>query len=228
MPGPRVRVAASALCFALAGCAADGPAGGGLAESSGRFLRVATHEAVLVRGWIGAGTVGLEPVMVTDAAPRSAELREGPYRLRGFDDQGAVVFDFRFGDEELSRVENRPEREFMLVAPVGAGGSAGLAAVLLEAGRGLELERNARMTAGELREALEDPEALRLEALEDGALRIRWDAGRFELLQVRDPASGEILALARHGDVVITSAAAELELALTEGVRSLAGVFQAR
>ena len=40
-------------------------------------------------------------------------------------------------------------------------------------------------------------------------------------------ASGEILALARRGDVVITSAAAELELALTEGVRSLAGVFQA-
>ena len=227
MAGPRMRVAASVLCFALAGCAADAPAGGGLAESSGRFLRLATHEAVLVRGWIGAGTVGLEPVMVTEAAPHSAELRDGPYRLRGFDEQGEVVFDFRFGDEALSRVAHRPGREFMLVAPLGARGSAGLASILLEAGRGLELERRAKISSAELHEALASPSALRLEALEDGQLRVRWDAGRFELLQVRNPASGEILALARHGDVVITSAAAELELALSEGVRSLAGVFQA-
>jgi hypothetical protein len=228
MPVLRASIATSALCFALAGCAAAGPPGAGLAGSPHKFQRLVMHEAVVVRGWIGAGTVGLEPVMVTHAAPRGEQLRDGPYRLRGFDDQGAVVFDFRFGDEALSRVENRPEREFMFVAPVVAGGSATLAVVLLEAGRGLEFERRARMSSDELRAALEDPDALRLDALDDGGMRIRWDAGRFELLQVRDPASGEILALARHGDVLITSTAAELEIALSEGVRSLAGVFRAR
>jgi len=228
MVGPRAGVAASLLGLALAGCAADGPPAAGLAGSSQQFLRLATHEAVLVRGWIGEDAVGLEPVMVTPAAPRDDELRDGPYRLRGFDDQGAVVFDFRFGDEALSRVANRPEREFMIVAPVGAGGSAALAVVLLEAGRGLELERRARISSRELRADLEDSGALRLEALDGGQLRVHWDAGRFELLQVRDPASGEILALVRHGNPVISSAAAELELALSEGVRSLVGVFRAR
>ena len=139
MAGPRVSVAASMLCFALAGCAASAPSAGESIGPVERFLRESTHEAVLVRGWIGAGTLGLEPVMITHAAPRNHERRDGPYRLR-----------------------------------------------------------------------------------------VRWDAGRFELLQVRDPASGEILALARDGDIVITSAATELELALSEGVRSLAGVFRAR
>ena len=215
------------LCLALAGCTSAGPTAARPDESPERFLRPATHEAVLVRGWIGEGGVSLEPVMVTHAAPRAEALGEGPYRLRGFDDQGAVVFDFRFGDEALSRIASRPERQFVFVAPVGAGGSAALAAVLLEAGRGHEFERQARISSGELRNALEDPAALRLEALEGGGLRVRWDAGRFELLQVRDPASGEILALARDGDIVITSAATELELALSEGVRSLAGVFRA-
>jgi hypothetical protein len=228
MPGPRVSVAASVLCFALSGCAAYGPTGAGLAGSPQKFLRLATHEAVLVRGWIGEGAVGLEPVMVTHAAPRNHERPDGPYRLRGFDDDGAVVFDVRFGAEALSQVADRPEHQFVFVAPVGAGGSAALASVLLEAGRGHEFERHATISSGELRDALEDSAALRLEALEGGALRVHWDAGRFGLLQVRDPASGEILALARHGEVVITSTAAELEIALSEGVRSLAGVFQAR
>ena len=228
MAGPRVRVAASMLCLALGGCAASAPSAGESVGPVERFLRGSTHEAVLVSGWIGAGTLGLEPVMVTHAAPRSHERRDGPYRLRGFDDEGAVLFDVSFGDEALSQVANRPERQFVFVAPVGASGSAALAAVLLEAGRGHEFERHARISSGELRDALEDPATLRLEAVEGGGLRVRWDAGRFELLQVRDPASGEILALARDGEIVITSAATELELALSEGVRSLAGVFRAR
>lgn len=228
MAGPRVSIAVSMLGFALAGCAADGPRAAGLAGSPGQFLRLATHEAVLVRGWIGEGTAGLEPVMVTHAVPRSEEVPDGPYRLRGFDDQGAVLFEFRFGDAALSRVANRTERQFMFVAPVGAGGSSALAKVLLEAGRGHEFERRARILPGELREAFEDPEALRLDALEDGGVRVRWDAARFELLQVRNPVSGEILALARDGDLTIPGVEGELEIALSEGVRSLAGVLRAR
>lgn len=82
MLGPRVSVAASMLGLALAGCAADGPNTAGLAGSPQQLLRLATHEGVLVRGWIREGAVGLEPVMVTEYK-QSKEARGSwvPWRI---------------------------------------------------------------------------------------------------------------------------------------------------
>jgi len=225
------RAPAAMLMLGLAGCATDAPPAAGTAgHDQDRLLRLVAHQAVLLRGWVGENSVGLEPVMATAAEARSDDLHggDGAYRLRGYDDQGAVVFDIRFGDEALSQVADRPERQFMIVAPVGEGGTAVLAALLLEGGPGLVVERRASTSSVELREALEDRAALRIDVLDGARLRLRWDAERFELLQARDPASGEMLALARHGDIMIDSGgAAELEIALSDGVRSLAGVFRA-
>ena len=49
---------------------------------------------------------------------------------------------------------------------------------------------------------------------------ITWNAQRYPLAVVRDPKTGEILSLARGGAATIETSASDLELTLSDGVRS--------
>jgi hypothetical protein len=62
----------------------------------------------------------------------------------------------------------------------------------------------------------------------DDGVNVSWDAERFELLQLRDPATGAILALDRDGEVVTAGVGSELEIALSDGVRSAAALLPGR
>lgn len=186
------------------------------------------HDAVLVRGWIGETELELEPILVTDARPTSFDSPEGRYRLRGLDADGTVRFDLRFDEDALASVAGREGHHFMFVVPVGEGGSLWLSSVELEAGEGRRLVSEARLPAEELRAALAGTDALAITRGSQGELRVQWDAERFPLLQLRDPESGTILALARHGDVTIPATQTTLEVALSEGVRSAAARMQPR
>lgn len=211
------------------GCAPHLPASD--ASTTGQppeTLELLRHDAVLVRGWIGAAELGLEPILVTDARPTSFDSPDGPYRLRGLDADGTVRFDLRFDDDALASIAGREGHHFMFVVPVGEGGSLWLSSVELEAGEGRRFVSEARLPAEGLRAALTSTEAVVITREPQGQLRVQWDAERFPLLQLRDPESGTILALARHGDVTIPATQATLEVALSEGVRSAAARMQPR
>ena len=49
---------------------------------------------------------------------------------------------------------------------------------------------------------------------------IEWDDSRYRMVMVRDPESGRILSFARGGATQVMSAAGELELSYSDGVRS--------
>lgn len=187
-----------------------------------------SHDAVLVRGWIGAGAFDLEPVVDTAAPPTVFDRADGPYRLRGIDDDGTVQFDVRFDAASLASVPDRAGHHFMLVLPVGAGGSLELARVELLAADGREVTREASLSAGELVAALAGGDDLRVTALESGSMRLEWDAEKFPLLQARDAETGAIVALARHGAITVPAGPAGLEISLSEGVRSATALFLAR
>lgn len=202
------------------GCQApESPAGAAQASDP----RPVEHSAVLLRGWIGEAGADLEPVIPTAAAPSVIAGDQAPYRLRGLDDRGEVLFDLRFGEESLASIAGRPGHHFMLVAPVGTGGSLALAAVELDAAQGRTASRQARWSAAGLLDGLR---GLRLATRDDGAVHVQWDAERFELLQLRDPAGGAILALDRDGEVTVTAVGGELEAALSDGVRSAATLLR--
>lgn len=188
-------------------------------------LRPIEHSAVLLRGWIGDAGADLEPVIPTAAAPSIIDGVPGPYRLRGVDDDGKVLFDIRFGEESLASIAGRPGHHFMLVAPVGAGGSMALAAIELDAASGRGASRQAKGSAGSLLDGLR---GLRLTPRDGGAVSVQWDADRFELLQLRDPAGGAILALDRDGAVTVATAEGKIEAALSDGVRSAATLLRVR
>ncbi len=225
------RPVAATLCTLLlaGGCAPPTIAPGDAATA--RVLpppELLRHDAVLVRGWIGSAELGLEPILVTEARPSTFEAPAGRYRLRGFDDEGAVRFELRFDDEALASISGREGHHFMFVIPVGAGGSLALSRVELDAGAGRTLVREARLSADAMRAAFGDDAALTVTRPRPGELRVRWDAERFPLLQLRDPESGAILALVRHGEITLDTGLAELELALSEGVRSGAARMRPR
>lgn len=222
----RMERAGSALAMAALllggwGCKApEAPAGPAPAD-----LRAIEHNAVLLRGWIGDTGVDLEPVIPTAVAPSIIDGGQGPYRMRGLDDRGEVLFDIRFGEDSLASIAGRPGHHFMLVAPVGVGGSLALAAIELDAAQGRTASRQARWSADVLLEGLR---GLRLAPGDGGTVSVQWDAQRFELLQLRDPVGGAILALDRDGEVTVATVDGELDVALSDGVRSAAALLQTR
>jgi len=187
-------------------------------------------ERVILSGRIDTGVFALDPVMVTagsgDPGPSALES-EGPYRLRGFDDAGAELFDRRFGPAALVAVSAGPTRRFMFVVNV-PGGAAQLARVELTAADGRRWVREARVSPAGLSAALERGEGLAVESRATGAVSIRWDSTRFVLLHVHDAQTGMALGAGRAGELVVSTDEMALDIAVSDGVRSGAVRVRAR
>jgi hypothetical protein len=213
---PRLATAAAGLCLLAVACTTEP----GAETGDGMPIDSQATESVLVRGWIRAGEAGLEPVMVTDAQARLPASAEGHYRLRGLNDDGAVAFDLGFGDDALADVPSAAERHFEFVIPLGQDGALALSRIELDAGEGLRMAREARLSANALREALDGARMLALERTGPGEIRLRWNSTDFPVLQLRDPDTGAVLAVARHGEITLATERTELDLTVSEGVRS--------
>jgi hypothetical protein len=59
-------------------------------------------------------------------------------------------------------------------------------------------------------------------------IAVGWDAAVHPMIMVRDPGSDEVLSLARGGNVVVPAAGNELELIMSDGVRSSAATVPVR
>jgi hypothetical protein len=51
-------------------------------------------------------------------------------------------------------------------------------------------------------------------------VRLTWDASRYPLVAVRNPATGSLLAVVRTGEATLSSSARELDLLISDGVKS--------
>ncbi len=221
----RKRALALLLGVALAAGCGSVPTDEPGSPDASRVPQLLNQDAVLVRGWISGDGAGLEPVTPLAAATGMAGDTGGSLRLRGLDDRGATLFDVRFGERSLAAVAGRPGRYFVLQVPV-PGGADLLAAIELDAGEGRVVSRPARWSREALIDGLSGAQGVSIESLSGARVAVSWDAERFELLQLRDPATGSVLALDRDGEVTVAAPGGALEIALSDGTRSAAAVFR--
>jgi hypothetical protein len=169
--------------------------------------------SLLVWGRISADGAVLEPAFEVVAGP---VMPRGPgrYRLTGTDKAGATVLDMSFDAYEVDHLPG--ERVFAWAIPLSEMGGNAPAEIRLR-GRGIgDVRRRADAAAGAAAD-LRDVRVVR-EGADD--VRIRWNATRTPVLLVRDGRTGEILSFARGGDARVRTSAAEIEINMSDGVKS--------
>lgn len=181
----------------------------------------AAVHAVQVRGRIAADDLTIEPVLGTRARRPVPPTDGGAHRLRGVDDDGATLFDFRFDGGPVVDLPTGSEEHFQFVIDLGSGGALRLARIELLSGDGRQAYRQARLSGPALTDTIAAEGTFRLEPLDDGdRVRIRWDTGLFPLVMVQDPDTHRVLALGHDGDVTFIRAGRRFDVIVSEGVRS--------
>jgi hypothetical protein len=104
---------------------------------------------LLVWGRMGPWGMALEPAVPVEVPPFLPAV-EGPYRIRGLDEEGRELFSFRFQPDEVSHGEGGMEMEFAWVVPLGEEVRARVARLELEGPGGPEsqVSRVSRVRAG--------------------------------------------------------------------------------
>lgn len=169
--------------------------------------------SLLVWGRISADGAVLEPAFEVVAAPVMPK-GAGRYRLTGTDKAGATVLDISFDAYEVDHLPG--ERLFAWAIPLSAMGGNAPAEIRLR-GRGFEEVRRRPDAAARAAAATADVAAVR-----DGTddIRVRWNATHTPVLLVRDGRTGEILSFARGGDARVRTQATEIEINMSDGVKS--------
>jgi hypothetical protein len=60
-----------------------------------------------------------------------------------------------------------------------------------------------------------------------GGVALRWDTAAHPMIMVRDVRTGEVLSFARGGNVVVPADGSEIELLMSDGVRSRSATVRA-
>lgn len=180
----------------------------------------AAEPSLLVWGRIAPDGAVLEPAFHVLTRP-SLPVRRGPYAVEGLTSDGRRAFAVSFAPIPLA---DGPDgaRHFAFAVPLDQA-SAGRLARLRLIGPGVAMTVAGRARAA-LRTARWSGPAHSTPTLSRGSgrLSLRWDASAHPMALVRDPGSGQVLAFARGGAVQLEDERDEVELVLSDGVRSRA------
>jgi len=188
---------------------------GGTAE----FAGTAKEPSLLVWGQIDAGGAELEPAFQLTTRP-VLPTEPGPYRIEGLDAAGAVLFSYSFTPSPVADMKG-DVRHFVYAIPARLAQTDRLARLRL-VGPGVRAERR---SAG-AEPARSAPATLRRRSGTE--VRLEWDASRRPMALVRDPATGEVISIARGGGAALRTRAPELEVLLSDGVRTTRSTHRVR
>jgi hypothetical protein len=163
---------------------------------------------VLVWGRIESGQLVLEPAFEVDA-PVSLPARPGPHRIEGFGAQGERLFSLAFEGDRVADTGDPNDRVFAFVVPTSMLRGGQLSRLQLASG-GRQAERR---TGGA---AMAGATATRIAA---GRARLGWSPAAAGAL-VRNARTGQILAITRGAGVELPAGTDELEIIVSDGVRS--------
>jgi hypothetical protein len=180
---------------------ASNPIVSGVAAPSTRGL--------LLWGRIERGQLILEPAIEVDAPP-TLPSRSGPYRLEGFGAGSQALFSLSFAGNRIADAPDPNDETFAFVVP-------------LSQLRGIDLDRLRFSALGRQVEQRSGggstiPVAQRTAS---GRVRVTWDASAARVALVRDARTGAILSFARGGTVDLPASADDLDITLSNGVRSV-------
>jgi hypothetical protein len=183
------------------------------ATAQGRASAGRERPALLVWGRIVNGRAVLEPSFQVVTRP-VLPSRPGPYSIEGTASDGSGVFSLTFDAIEVAD-DAGGARLFAYAVPLDERLVARLETIQL-VGPGIGM---AAMSASpvSLRATPAEPVSVNRSA---GGLAVRWDAAAHPMIMVRDVRTGEVLSFARGGSVVLPADGSEVELVMSDGVRS--------
>jgi hypothetical protein len=185
--------------------------------ASATFPR-APEPGLLLWGQISSSGVVLEPAFEV-VAPARLPSRSGANRIEGLADDGSVLFSFAFDGDAVDHA--RPQdRHFAFVVPQSALQGRALGTLRLVAnGRTAEL-RSTPASAGSLSAHGARSPLVRRSAA--NAARLTWSDPAVRGVLVRDARTGDVLAIARGGAAKLETKSPDVELVISDGVRSRA------
>jgi hypothetical protein len=173
------------------------------------------QRSMLIWGRIRNGEPYLEPAFVLDAHP-AQPTTAGTYQVQGVDKDGVVLFSQAFDPTTVADQRGGNDSHFAFAVPMSDVVQSRLVALRV-LGRGRQFVRTATtpITQGVAPAA---PPGL-VPSWQGQEAAITWDTLAVPLVMVRDPATGQILSIARRGRVVV-SARTDFDLILSNGVNS--------
>jgi hypothetical protein len=169
---------------------------------------------LLVWGYVRNGDPVLEPAFQLNTRP-SLPQRAGPYTVSGHAEDGSAVFTVSFSPTEVADAL-QDQQNFAFAVPLSSDRAARLASIQV-AGPGRRAVVQMTATSGQPGLQADQVEARRVQG---GRVRLRWSTLVHPMVMVRDPETGEVLSLARGGEVELPTSKGQLDLLMSNGVRS--------
>jgi hypothetical protein len=184
------------------------------AASSSSAMARATQLSMIVWGRIQNGRMVLEPSFQVVTRP-SLPTKPGPYTLEATAADGRRLFSISFDATPVAD-DRSGTRHFAFAVPLDPALAPQVTTLRLQ-GPGAPIAAVAQ-SRDNVRRGV-PPEAVSVRREGDG-VTLQWDAGAHPMIVVRDPDTGEVLSMARGGEVRIATGKAELDLEVSDGVRS--------
>jgi len=185
--------------------AVDGAIGGAAARPS-----------LLVWGRVERGQLVLEPAFSIVTRP-SVPRESGPYRIEGIARDGRTLFSYSFAGDRPADVDDASARQFALAIPMDEATQGQLASIRLTGAGAAAAEMHASLAPGGVSAAVNSVGAT---TAASGAVRVQWGATGARMAMIRDRRTGQILSFARGGSANIRTQSTDLDVILSDGVRS--------
>ena len=143
-------------------------------------------------------------------------IAAGPYTWEAKDARGQVVTRVPFQMYEVADMENQEAQHFAFLVPMAAATMDTLDTLRVVKGE-------SELASQKAKPSTQTEQALRIVRLTDlGGRRaeVHWDANAHPVLMLRDANTGEVRGFLRGGDATIEDVPENLELQLSDGVKS--------
>jgi hypothetical protein len=170
---------------------------------------------LLIWGRIINGQPVLEPAFQVTTRP-SLPAAPGPYSIEATASDGSRIFALSFDAKPVAD-DPQNSRHFAFAVPLDQARAAQLSNLRL-LGPGARVATMSQSVARVERRAVPGTVVAHRET--GGQVRLQWNAAAHPLVMVRDPDTGEVLAFARGGDARVWTGKSEVDLELSDGVRS--------
>lgn len=177
---------------------------------------VAPRPSLLVWGRVERGRLVLEPAFSLVTRP-SVPREAGPYRIEGVSRSGRTLFSYSFAGEQPADAADPSARQFAFAIPMDEAAQGELATIRLSGGGAAAATMQASLAPGGVSAAVNAVEATAGAA---GAVSVRWGGQAARMALIRDRRTGEVLSFARGGSAQVRTRTGDLEVILSDGVRS--------
>jgi hypothetical protein len=174
------------------------------------------RQSLLVWGRVERGQLVLEPAFSLVTRP-SLPVEGGAYRIEGIARNGRSLFSYSFAGEQPADAPDATARHFAFAIPMDAATQSELASIRLSGGGSAAATMQASLAPDGISAAVSSVQATSAVV---GTVDVRWSAQGARMAMIRDRRTGEVLSFARGGNARLRTRSADLEVIVSDGVRS--------